>query len=84
LKLGGCSDPAQLECRRPRSVSKKPAAAGELIAWRCALQATDHALDAVALAKMRLLQRILALPLDLGGMQERMPVIRQSPLLTPG
>ena len=36
------------------------------------LQVTDDALDAVALA-MRLFQRMLALRLDLGGMEERMP-----------
>ena len=51
--------------------------AGELVISRgdsaVDLQVTDHALDAVALAYMRLFQPILALRLDLGGMQERMP-----------
>ena len=51
--------------------------AGELVVPRgdsaVDLQVTDHALDAVALAIHALFQRILALRLDLGGMQERMP-----------
>jgi hypothetical protein len=50
--------------------------AGELVISRgdsaVDLQVTDYALDAVA-RYMRLSQRILALRLDLGGMQERMP-----------
>jgi hypothetical protein len=51
--------------------------AGELVISRgdstVDLQGTDHALDAVALATHGMFRRILALRLDIGGMQQRMP-----------